>query len=38
LPDARLTTYRDAGHGFVFQYPAQFAAEVTAFVDADGVS
>ena len=32
LPDARLTIYPDAGHGFLFQYPAEFAAEVEAFL------
>jgi pimeloyl-ACP methyl ester carboxylesterase len=32
LPDARLTIYPDAGHGFLFQYPAEFAAEVQAFL------
>jgi pimeloyl-ACP methyl ester carboxylesterase len=33
LPNARLGIYRDAGHGFLFQYPAEFAREVTAFLD-----
>lgn len=28
LPTAELTVYRGAGHGFLFQYPAEFAAEV----------
>lgn len=32
LPDARLTIYPDAAHGFLFQYPHEFAAEVTAFL------
>jgi pimeloyl-ACP methyl ester carboxylesterase len=32
LPDARLRIYPDAGHGFLFQYPYEFAAEVQAFL------
>jgi pimeloyl-ACP methyl ester carboxylesterase len=32
LPDARLQLYPDAGHGFLFQYPAEFSAEVEAFL------
>jgi pimeloyl-ACP methyl ester carboxylesterase len=32
LPDARLRIYPDAGHGFLFQYPREFAAEVQAFL------
>jgi pimeloyl-ACP methyl ester carboxylesterase len=32
LPDAKLRIYPDAGHGFLFQYPAEFAAEVHAFL------
>jgi pimeloyl-ACP methyl ester carboxylesterase len=32
LPDARLRLYPDAGHGFLFQYPAEFSAEVEAFL------
>ena len=32
LPDARLTIYPDANHGFLFQYPHEFAAEVNAFL------
>lgn len=32
LPNARLTIYPDAGHGFLFQYPREFAAEVNAFL------
>ena len=34
LPNARLSIYPDAGHGFLFQYPAEFAAEVNAFLGA----
>jgi pimeloyl-ACP methyl ester carboxylesterase len=33
IPDARLTIYPDANHGFLFQYPHEFAAEVNAFLD-----
>ncbi|MGW2464034.1 alpha/beta fold hydrolase [Streptomyces sp. NPDC004457] len=32
LPNAKLSIYPDAGHGFLFQYPAEFAAEVNAFL------
>jgi pimeloyl-ACP methyl ester carboxylesterase len=32
LPNATLRIYPDAGHGFLFQYPAEFAAEVNAFL------
>lgn len=32
LPDARLVLYPDAGHGFLFQYPQDFADEVLAFL------
>jgi pimeloyl-ACP methyl ester carboxylesterase len=34
LPDARLRIYPDAGHGFLFQYPAEFSADVEAFLSA----
>jgi pimeloyl-ACP methyl ester carboxylesterase len=34
LPDARLTLYPDAAHGFLFQHHAAFAADVQAFLDA----
>ncbi len=34
LPDARVQIYPDAGHGFLFQYPQEFAAEVNAFLAA----
>jgi pimeloyl-ACP methyl ester carboxylesterase len=34
LPDARLRIYPDAGHGFLFQHPAEFAAEIEAFLSA----
>ena len=32
LPNARVEIYPDAGHGFLFQYPAEFAAQVEAFL------
>jgi len=32
LPNARIRIYRDAGHGFLFQYPAEFADEVEEFL------
>jgi pimeloyl-ACP methyl ester carboxylesterase len=32
LPDAELIIYPDAGHGFLFQYAHEFAAEVNHFL------
>jgi pimeloyl-ACP methyl ester carboxylesterase len=32
LPNARLSIYPEAAHGFLFQYPHEFAAEVNAFL------
>ena len=32
LPNALLTIYPDAGHGFLFQYPAEFAHELDGFL------
>ena len=32
LPNARLSIYPGANHGFLFQYPAEFAAEVNGFL------
>lgn len=32
LPNARLLIYPDAGHGFLFQYPVEFAREVNSFL------
>jgi pimeloyl-ACP methyl ester carboxylesterase len=32
LPDAQPKIYPDAGHGFLFQYPAEFAGEIDAFL------
>jgi pimeloyl-ACP methyl ester carboxylesterase len=33
LPNAQLKIYPDAGHGFLFQYPAEFAGEVDRFLN-----
>ena len=32
IPGARLVLYPDANHGFLFQYPHEFAAEVNTFL------
>ena len=32
LPDAELVIYPDANHGFLFQYPHEFAGEVNRFL------
>jgi pimeloyl-ACP methyl ester carboxylesterase len=32
LPNARLLIYPDSGHGFLFQYPQDFADEVLRFL------
>ena len=32
LPNARLSIYPDANHGFLFQYPHEFAVEVNSFL------
>lgn len=32
IPSARLLIYPDANHGFLFQYPHEFAAEVNTFL------
>jgi pimeloyl-ACP methyl ester carboxylesterase len=32
LPHAQLKIYPDAGHGFLFQYPAEVAADIEAFL------
>jgi pimeloyl-ACP methyl ester carboxylesterase len=32
IPNARLSIYPDANHGFLFQYPHAFAAEVNGFL------
>jgi ABC-type antimicrobial peptide transport system permease subunit len=34
IPDAELIIYPDANHGFLFQYPHEFAAEVNTFLSA----
>ena len=36
LPDARVRVYPDSGHGFLFQWPEQFAAMVTSFLAETG--
>ena len=33
LPNAQLRIYPDAGHGFLDQYPEQFADHVRAFLN-----
>jgi pimeloyl-ACP methyl ester carboxylesterase len=33
LPNAQLRIYPDASHGFLDQYPEQFADHVRAFLD-----
>ena len=35
LPDARLILYPDSAHGFLFQYPLQFARDAGDFLDTD---
>jgi pimeloyl-ACP methyl ester carboxylesterase len=35
IPDARISIYPDAAHGFLFQYPDEVAAEIDAFLTAD---
>jgi pimeloyl-ACP methyl ester carboxylesterase len=32
IPDARIRIYPDSAHGFLFQYPAEAAADVNAFL------
>jgi pimeloyl-ACP methyl ester carboxylesterase len=32
LPESQLKTYANAGHGFLFQYAAEFGADVNAFL------
>ena len=32
IPDAQIRIYPDAAHGFMFQYPAEAAADVNAFL------
>ena len=32
IPDARIRIYPDAAHGFLFQYPAEVATDVSAFL------
>ena len=33
IPDSRIRIFPDAAHGFLFQYPAEVAAEVNAFLE-----
>jgi pimeloyl-ACP methyl ester carboxylesterase len=33
IPNARVTIYPDAAHGFLFQHHAGFAAEVSSFLE-----
>jgi pimeloyl-ACP methyl ester carboxylesterase len=35
IPDAQIRIYPDSAHGFLFQYPAEVAADVNAFLAAD---
>jgi len=35
LPDARLILYPNSAHGFLFQYPVQFARDAGDFLDND---
>ena len=35
LPNAQLILYPDANHGSQYQYPKQFIADVTRFLDAE---
>jgi pimeloyl-ACP methyl ester carboxylesterase len=34
IPDAQIRVYPDTAHGFLFQYPAEVAADVNAFLGA----
>jgi pimeloyl-ACP methyl ester carboxylesterase len=36
IPDAQIRIYPDAAHGFLFQYPNEVAAEVSAFLAGEG--
>jgi pimeloyl-ACP methyl ester carboxylesterase len=35
IPTAKIRTYPDAAHGFLFQYPTEVAAEINEFLTAD---
>jgi pimeloyl-ACP methyl ester carboxylesterase len=35
IPDGQIRIYPDAGHGFLFQYPIEIAADVNAFLASD---
>jgi hypothetical protein len=32
IPDARIRTYPDAAHAWIFQYPVEVARDVDAFL------
>ena len=32
LPNARVRIYGDAGHGFLYQWPTEFAETISAFL------
>jgi pimeloyl-ACP methyl ester carboxylesterase len=34
IPNARVRIFPDSAHGFLFQYPAEFAGLVNGFLDA----
>jgi pimeloyl-ACP methyl ester carboxylesterase len=36
IPDSRMRMYPDAGHGFLFQYPAEVASDINAFLADSG--
>jgi pimeloyl-ACP methyl ester carboxylesterase len=36
IPDAQIRIYQDATHGFLFQCPAEVAADVNAFLAGEG--
>jgi pimeloyl-ACP methyl ester carboxylesterase len=35
IPDAQIKIYPDANHGSIFQYPAEAAEDVNAFLSRD---
>jgi pimeloyl-ACP methyl ester carboxylesterase len=38
IPNARVKIYPDAAHGFLFQHSAEFATDVTSFLDDEVVA
>ncbi len=32
IPNARVRIFQDAGHGFLFQFPTEFAGVVASFL------